>query len=353
VLTGTVLSGKCAVGQTVEFPELKVQKKIKSMQMFRKPVNVASQGDRVAIRVTQLDAKQMERGLVADPGTVPTISAAVVDVNRVRFFKFPIKSKAKFHVTVGHQTVMASFQFFTPVSGGGADAPVAPVADAAAAAADAPAVASLTRAAEARVFSFDRGVECLSLDDLDADEAATGPLWALATFETPVTCPHGSVYIASRLDADAHGSACRVAFHGRLGEAMNPADKTQMAQLRVYKTKEKKGNIKRVVDANVVIVKDLFRKETDLSAFFNLKVSLPDGRVGTITAAFGTSGQVRVEFRDGHDLQITESKSERKRRGKAAAAAAEPAPQEEQPEYPSVFLRFKKYVFVTHNNVVQ
>jgi selenocysteine-specific elongation factor len=37
-LTGTVLSGTVKVGQTIELPAQKVEKKIKSMQMFRKPV---------------------------------------------------------------------------------------------------------------------------------------------------------------------------------------------------------------------------------------------------------------------------------------------------------------------------
>ena len=45
-----------------------------------------------------------------------------------------------------------------------------------------------------------------------------------------------------------------------------------MAQLRVYKPKCKTGSIKRVVDESVVIGKDLFKKETDISKFINLKV---------------------------------------------------------------------------------
>lgn len=67
-----------------------MQKKVKSMQMFRKPVVKASQvgliscdillrlfefinslkGDRVGICVTQFDSKLLERGLVCVPGVV-------------------------------------------------------------------------------------------------------------------------------------------------------------------------------------------------------------------------------------------------------------------------------------------
>jgi len=38
IITGTVLAGQAAIGDTVELPALKQDKKIKSMQMFRKPV---------------------------------------------------------------------------------------------------------------------------------------------------------------------------------------------------------------------------------------------------------------------------------------------------------------------------
>ena len=42
VLTGTVLSGKVAVGQNIGFPELQMDRKVKSMQMFKQPVQSAT-----------------------------------------------------------------------------------------------------------------------------------------------------------------------------------------------------------------------------------------------------------------------------------------------------------------------
>jgi selenocysteine-specific elongation factor len=41
VITGTILAGKTKVGDVIELPALKQEKKIKSMQMFRKPVQTA------------------------------------------------------------------------------------------------------------------------------------------------------------------------------------------------------------------------------------------------------------------------------------------------------------------------
>lgn len=70
VMTGTVLSGAVRVGDTIEIPSLQQEKKVKSMQMFKQPLEVARKGDRLGICVTQLDPKLLERGLVCTPGTV-------------------------------------------------------------------------------------------------------------------------------------------------------------------------------------------------------------------------------------------------------------------------------------------
>ena len=94
----------CSKMQTIEIPFLKVTKKVKSMQMFHKPVQSAMQvhntfamhtvtpslvlavwcgviqGDRVGICVTQFDPKQVERCLVASPGHLPTLEGGWVSL---------------------------------------------------------------------------------------------------------------------------------------------------------------------------------------------------------------------------------------------------------------------------------
>lgn len=39
VMTGTVLQGSVSVGDTIELPVLKLTKQVKSMQMFKRPIN--------------------------------------------------------------------------------------------------------------------------------------------------------------------------------------------------------------------------------------------------------------------------------------------------------------------------
>ena len=111
-MTGTVLSGSMKVGMEIEFPDLKQQRKIKSMQMFKQPVQAVAQGDRVGVCVTQLDAKALERGIACTQGHASMISSALVNVRQIRFFKTPCKTGAKFHFTVGHTTVMVTATFF-------------------------------------------------------------------------------------------------------------------------------------------------------------------------------------------------------------------------------------------------
>ena len=57
------------------------------MQMFRRPVVRCVAGDRVGICVTQLDPKVIERGLACTPGSVPTFSAAIAAVEKIRFYQ--------------------------------------------------------------------------------------------------------------------------------------------------------------------------------------------------------------------------------------------------------------------------
>ena len=112
VLTGTVLAGKVSVMDEVELAGQKVLKKVKSMQMFKKPLETAVMGDRLGICVTQFDAKKVERGVLCTPGSLPAMTAIVCKVDKIRFFKSTCKTKTKFHLSLGHDTVMCTATFF-------------------------------------------------------------------------------------------------------------------------------------------------------------------------------------------------------------------------------------------------
>ncbi|XP_067854488.1 selenocysteine-specific elongation factor isoform X2 [Heptranchias perlo] len=291
VMTGTILSGSVSVNDSVEIPSLKVTRKVKSMQMFRKPVNTAIQGDRVGICVTQFDPKQLERGLVCAPESLRTLYAAVISVKKIPYFKGSVHTKAKFHITVGHETVMGKVTFFSPAP---EDSDSEPVID---------------------CFVSDReylyqeeylsGAKDASADKNKADGQTEGgrvprQQWALLEFEKPVTCPKLCLVIGSKLDTDIHANTCRLAFHGVLLEGFEEKNYAEISlpKLKVFKLKHKEGQVERVSDDYSVIGRSLFKKETNMQLFVGMKVKLSTGEGGVIEGGFGQSGKFKIRIPD-------------------------------------------------------
>ncbi|XP_007526940.3 selenocysteine-specific elongation factor isoform X2 [Erinaceus europaeus] len=356
VMTGTILSGSISLGDSVEIPALKVVKKVKSMQMFHLPVTSAMQGDRLGICVTQFDPKLLERGLVCTPESLHTIHAAIISVEKISYFRGPLQTKAKFHITVGHETVMGRLMFFSPTPDSSDRAPV--------------------------LDSFDFSREYLFQDQyLCRDSASAGPdnreadgkggqtpdsgwprqQWALVEFEKPVTCPRLCLVIGSRLDADIHANTCRLAFHGVLLHGLEDRNYTEsfLPRLRVYKRKQKHGLVERVMDDYNVIGRSLFKKETNIQLFAGLKVHLSTGELGVIDGAFGQSGKFKVHIPGGLSPEskklLTPAVKKRGRGGRGETASQEEgAPERQEPsQHVSLSLSFKRYVFDTHKRMVQ
>nr|ADI46882.1 SelEFf [Volvox carteri f. nagariensis] len=318
VLSGTVLQGSIAVSEMLELPALKEIRAVKSIQMFKVPVQRAAQGDRVGICVTQLDAGLLERGLACAPGTVPTFTCAVAAVEKIRFYAGRVPSRAKFHVSVGHSTVMAEATFFGTPDGEGVSRDVALAAM----------IANLDAMALSGIpLPFDLHREYLYQEELyglegrplasgpgstrmlqGGDASFTdihfGPQWALLKFERPVTAPKDTLIIGGKFDADIHGEACRLAFYGRQVFLVDPTRQEELAQLRVYKIKLRKGFMERLLpDGFTAIVCNLTKRNSDLAVFVGLKVVSGRGEEGVIEGAFGKSGKLKVLFPGGLVVQ--------------------------------------------------
>ena len=324
VLTGTCLSGTCAPGDIVEVPSHQLQRKIKSMQMFRRKIQRINQGDRAGVCVANLDPNLMERGILAAPGAVTLWKGAIALVRKVRYYNGSLKNKHanKFHISVGHSTVMATTTFFgfdelqqidqsntsdnehtnnnnddkvSSSLGGNAE------------------LAGLPK------LTFDYDQDFLQQDEYytqSNDEKETNgksstsnnslymPLhWAVLEFHTPVYCPKDSLIIGSRLDTDVTSHSCRLAFSGRLIDKCS--DRTL---IKWYTKKERVGNVCRLGepyqrndDGAVVRYEvygtDLFKKETNMTQFIGMQLETPyQDEIGVIQSSFGTSGKFKVHF---------------------------------------------------------
>ena len=206
------------------------------MQMFRRPVSMAVQGDRVGVCVTQFDPKLLERGVVCSPGSLHTLYAALIAVHKISYFRGTLASRTKFHISLGHETVMARVSFFGSAAACGSQSGAEPDPE-----------SQPVNEAEAG-FSFDREYRHQEEYVIGQSEGKAPEQWALLEFEKPVTCPPNCLVIGSRLDTDIHANTCRLAFHGRLLHGMeekNYAEST-LPRLLISKDKQREGAVERV-----------------------------------------------------------------------------------------------------------
>ncbi|VDL95014.1 unnamed protein product [Schistocephalus solidus] len=236
VLTGTVLRGSVHVGE-----------------VQHDAVACPYAGDRAGICIAQLDAGVMERGFVVQPGSLLPCSACLLSgVTKIGYFKSTVRSKGKFHVSVGQDTVKCPFLN-----------------------------------TDVYFYSF----------RLLTDASIGGPnnTFMLLQFDTPVVVPVGELAIGSRLDADPLAPSCRLAFHGKVVNIFPTAD--LVSSLPVYRLKSRAGEVERVADSRSCIVRDLFKRETNFDIFQGLKVHVRTLDIpGVIEGSFGLSGKCRVRL---------------------------------------------------------
>ncbi len=304
VLTGTVLNGVANVNDVIEFPSLgRLERKIKSLQMFRRKTTRIQQGDRAGICVSNLDSNMLERGVCATPGAVQLVKAAIALVRKIPQYPGTLKNNSKYHVSVGHTTIMATVSFWGAVElaqtqgqsdknkeipekqNGKESRSKQPTISSTSLGDSIKSSALGVEADQAGLpyLQFDWNQDFLVQDGLleilpttESIENGTNnkisitserPLlhWALLDFQTPVYCPLQSLVIGSRLDAavdsynknskddsaiddsaSANASSCRLALCGRLMERVDP--KQDLHRIRWYTPKEKRGTISRLGD---------------------------------------------------------------------------------------------------------
>ncbi|XP_046840430.1 selenocysteine-specific elongation factor-like [Xenia sp. Carnegie-2017] len=332
VMTGTVLKGTVSLNDNIEIPSMKVVKKVKSMQMFRQPVSKASQGDRAGLCVTQFDPKLLERGLVCQPSSVPTIFAGIVRVQKISYYKGEIASKVKFHVTIGHETVMGSAQFF-----------------------GLPAYAELP--SDPQMFDFSQEYifqEHLCGEETADEDSLFNPKYqyAMLELEKPVNCPDESLFIASCLDSDINLNNCRLAFHGKFLSMFTDKNyaAVNLPNLKIFKTKKKVGEVERVIDNFCLVGRGLFKKETNIALFSNLKIHLSTSETGFIEGGFGQSGKFKVYIPNGllpETLALIGHRS--KRKGKVGRVDE----YVEKGVVVKIILDFKRYIFDPEKKMIQ
>lgn len=316
VATGTVLRGRVAPGDTVAAGAAHTPCRVRSLQVFRRPVARAAAGDRVGIGLAGLAPAALERGLLAAPGTLPVAAAVVGRAHRVPWHRAPCRAKTKFHVTIGHCTVLATVHFCRRI----------------------PPDKREEWVPDAEYEYLDELPEDSEGEGESEGEGDGGGAWTLLELEQPVPCPEAALFIAAHLDADtAAGSGgsssvgCRFAFHGHVAACFATAA-AMHAAMRVFTLRTREGTVERAVDARTAIARGLCKREAAPTPFLGLTVTVPGyapdpALTARIDSPFGKSGKFKVVFsRDVTARAITGQK---------------------------IVLTYKKYRFARHDKLVQ
>jgi hypothetical protein len=274
VLTGTVIDGAVRVGEDVSLPDLGAVRRVKGIEVFRKPVQVAFRGDRIGMCVTQLNAERLERGIAcsgASTTQVLTIKTAfVAEVGKVRYYKGAVDSAAtRFHLTIGHATVMATLRFFSAAAAAPSTAPTAT-------AATATVVVPFDFSGE---YKFEPSLPEAAVAQFApraADAQPEDPLelltpkrrfYAVVLVDAPVTTFVGARILGAHLDGDTSANVCRLAFSGAVmsGEITPasfaavrpppPVEDEPWRMLRVVKLRERGLMIDKVIDPRTCLVR--------------------------------------------------------------------------------------------------
>lgn len=206
-----------------------------------------------------------------------------------------IQSKAKFHITTGHDTVMGSLTFFGLYDD--AEATIESKTKAMNICDTSPLDLTKEYLYQDELMSISTKSEGAMAEGGDATKFPSKQ-FALVQFEKPVTCQNTALVIGSKLDTDIHANICRIAFHGKLimGFTDPKYIDNDLPKIKVYKTKVREGLVERVMDDYTVIGKNMFKKETNIAAFSGLKVTLSTGEAGVIEGGFGQSGKIKIRI---------------------------------------------------------
>lgn len=269
--------------------------------MFRKPIKEVSQGDRAALLVQPFKTDDIDRCLITTPNMLKKVTGVVALIEMCKYFKGDVQSKEKFHITIGHSNIMADVYLFvaqqaetgflgqTPENDNFAKLPTGD-----------------------KTIRFDSSKEYKFVHQIDKDKAKVGTedvTWADVSqskqqvlvylhFQKPIFVLPNSFYIGSRLDFQADSKLCRIAFSGRTIHDFNETDTAPNGLgLKLLSEKRKFGVVEKKFDDYTLIIKEMFKKETNIGLFLGKEVMF-EGRpvTGKLTSTFGASGKVKVTF---------------------------------------------------------
>lgn len=294
IVTGTVLKGKASVNDEIYFPALCEKKVIKEMQMFKKPVSKAVQGDRVGMLIKNLDHSKIERSLACNEGFVQNIDGGLFLMKKIKYYKNEVKSNSKMFIIFGNQGVNAKCTFFS-LSNTPIESLLVNLNNA----------NSIEKANENKslknveIKSIGVNLKQFYLEEFNFNEnleSTDDYQFAILKFDNKILVAPETVALGSKIDFDISHKSNRIAFYGKI---IDKYEENQLNKIKIYKNKAKQGKIIRMASDNVAVVINLFKKDSNVEDFIGKPVYVLESDkkiVGTIQSKFGQTGKVKIEF---------------------------------------------------------
>lgn len=146
----------------------------------------------------------------------------------------------------------------------------------------------------------------------DIDPQAANPikdLFILMVLDKDVFIKENALYIGSKFELSADIKECRLAFSGnvifkgKLEDENMPVEK--ILPLKISRKKERMGTIEKVLDNRTLLIKNMFKKETNLAFWMDKEILIKEiDAKGKISSSFGKTGKVKVTLNNVMDEEV-------------------------------------------------
>ena len=107
VITGTLISGRVSVGDTIMIYPSGIRSKVRGIQVHNQGVNIAEAGMRTAINFQGLDRTSVNRGdVLADPGALRSSYMIDISIHFLHSNKKPVKNRSRIRFHTGTSEVL-------------------------------------------------------------------------------------------------------------------------------------------------------------------------------------------------------------------------------------------------------
>jgi len=113
VVTGTVKSGRIAVGNKIEILPEKLIAQVRGIQTHGGDVQEVKSGDRAALNLTKVDIKVLNRGTtISSPGLISITNKLLANLSMSPYTSWSLKNNQRVRIHIGTAEILARVKFY-------------------------------------------------------------------------------------------------------------------------------------------------------------------------------------------------------------------------------------------------